>query len=53
VPRTRRSSGDVLDVTERLRSIETAHNADFAAELDDAVVPATRSEQASRCDPVR
>jgi lipopolysaccharide/colanic/teichoic acid biosynthesis glycosyltransferase len=49
VPRTRRSSGDVLDVTERLRSIDGGRPVDVADVAPLAqVVPATRSEQASR-----
>ena len=49
VPRTRRSSGDVLDVTERIRSIDGGRPVEVADVAPVAqVVPATRSEQASR-----
>jgi lipopolysaccharide/colanic/teichoic acid biosynthesis glycosyltransferase len=49
VPRTRRSQGDVIDVTERIRSIDIARRADTADSTADLhVVPAPRSELLSR-----
>lgn len=49
VPRGRRSTNDVIDVTERIRSIDVGRLADVA-DLggEPQVVPATRSEQVSR-----
>ena len=49
VPRTRRSQGDVIDVTERIRSIDIARRADLVEPTADLhVVPAPRSEMLSR-----
>lgn len=49
VPRTRRVSGDVIDVTERIRAIDVGRLADMVDDdLPSQVVPATRSEQISR-----
>ncbi|HUF29661.1 MAG TPA: sugar transferase, partial [Gemmatimonadaceae bacterium] len=49
VPRTRRTSGEVIDVTERIRSIDVGRLADVAeGGVEPHVVPATRSEQVSR-----